>query len=441
MFYKVVLKNFKGFDSFEIDFKEGKTKKTAKKLVLLYGENGIGKSSFVDAFQLLMDTCRSLIKIRLFNISLADDTIDADIFVPSSIERKNAYHIEYLIKNLKKISSNKPMELCFYGYDDMHNSFEYYMKFDSLCIIEETLISNKKIIFNIDSNKTLQNSISKNKEFIEKLEEYKNMYFGKHTLLSCIFYLLDDLSADFLSENLSANLLSFINEINLIDIFRPQSFNFESYSYIENDDLLPNLVRGVYKGEYRDKMDNTKKVLSNFFSSYYDNIEGVDYEIKEQDNGAKIYMLVFLEKTIDGIIKIPFALESTGTRKLVSLFTYFYQVFSKNMTSLIDEIDSGISISLLQRIVNNFDVNKFKGQLILTTHNLMLMKENWKKNIYIMSRDERFHVAARSLDSFKREVQPNTDIVGKYLKNKFGGVVTHGGTLFEDIIIDKDISD
>ena len=435
MFYKVVLKNFKNFDFFEINFKEGKTKESAKKLILLYGENGVGKSSFVDAFQLLMNSMNSLINIRTFNKSIINEVEYNEEIAISLSDHSKRFHIDYLIKDLKRISSNEPMELVFYGYDQNRKSFEYSMVFDSSSIIKESLIVNKKSVFNIDENKKLQHSICDNREFSDKLEAYKNMYFGKHTLLSCVTYILEDFSQDYVIENVSDHLLGFVKEINLLDIFRPQTFRFDSYSYTYNDSLLPNLVRGVYRDDFLERLDNTKSILSKFFSSLYENIDGVEYDVADSTNGVKKYSLVFLERSSNGIIRVPFGLESTGTKKLVALFTYFYQVFSQNMTALIDEIDSGLSVSLLQRIVSSFDVTKFRGQLILTTHNLMLMKEIWKKNIYIMRRDTNYHVIAYSLDIFKREIQPNTDIVGKYLKNRFGGVAGYDGSLFDSLII------
>ena len=70
------------------------------------------------------------------------------------------------------------------------------------------------------------------------------------------------------------------------------------------------------------------------------------------------------------IVEVPFDLESTGTKKLLTLFPLFYSVAEGDVV-FIDEIDTGIHDVLFAHIIKNI-VDTSKGQLIFTTHNTLL---------------------------------------------------------------------
>ena len=54
MFEYVKLKNFKSFENLEFDLTDRNN--NPKKLILIYGENGIGKSNLASAFFMLSET-------------------------------------------------------------------------------------------------------------------------------------------------------------------------------------------------------------------------------------------------------------------------------------------------------------------------------------------------------------------------------------------------
>ena len=86
--------------------------------------------------------------------------------------------------------------------------------------------------------------------------------------------------------------------------------------------------------------------------------------------------MVFLESSPEGVARIPYNLESTGTIKLYALMSYFYHVMKEESTVMIDEIDSGIHDLLLKSVIDSLG-NKMKGQLIITTHNMLLLKNEY----------------------------------------------------------------
>ena len=72
MFEYVKLKNFKSFG--DIYFNLLDRNNQPKKMVLIYGENGIGKSNLASAFFMLSETLRTMDVRDLLESLLADDS-------------------------------------------------------------------------------------------------------------------------------------------------------------------------------------------------------------------------------------------------------------------------------------------------------------------------------------------------------------------------------
>ena len=59
MFTYVKLKNYKSLVDFEVDLTDSKN--NPKKMVVIYGENGTGKTNFINAFSTLSETINTKI--------------------------------------------------------------------------------------------------------------------------------------------------------------------------------------------------------------------------------------------------------------------------------------------------------------------------------------------------------------------------------------------
>ena len=82
MFTYLKLKNYKSLINFEVDLTESRN--TPKKLVSIYGENGVGKSNFVDSFYTLKKFTNSKITNKNFE-SLANER---------DLTEKNIYYVD-----------------------------------------------------------------------------------------------------------------------------------------------------------------------------------------------------------------------------------------------------------------------------------------------------------------------------------------------------------
>ena len=71
MFEYVKLKNFKSFGNIEFSLLDRNNQ--PKKMVLIYGENGIGKSNLASAFFMLSETLRTMDVRDIMECLLTDD--------------------------------------------------------------------------------------------------------------------------------------------------------------------------------------------------------------------------------------------------------------------------------------------------------------------------------------------------------------------------------
>ena len=71
MFEYVKLKNYKSFGNIEFSLLDRNNQ--PKKMVLIYGENGVGKSKIDSAFFMLSETLRTLYISDIMESLLADD--------------------------------------------------------------------------------------------------------------------------------------------------------------------------------------------------------------------------------------------------------------------------------------------------------------------------------------------------------------------------------
>lgn len=84
MFTKIRLKNYKSFVDFSVDFLQKKG--LAQKAVIIYGENGVGKSNFASAFYTLCESVQTIsvrkaIQTFLIRISFYTLWESRDLFI------------------------------------------------------------------------------------------------------------------------------------------------------------------------------------------------------------------------------------------------------------------------------------------------------------------------------------------------------------------------
>ena len=111
MFTKVRLHNFRSFDDVEIDFTDRRNR--PKKMILLYGENGMGKTSIVNAFYFLTQSFQTMETRDILQdfLSRKPERMSKEDFL--NILRHSLLTMEDLISENKMIGSGSPMSLEF----------------------------------------------------------------------------------------------------------------------------------------------------------------------------------------------------------------------------------------------------------------------------------------------------------------------------------------
>ena len=120
-------------------------------------------------------------------------------------------------------------------------------------------------------------------------------------------------------------------------------------------------------------------------------------------------------------VQIEYNIESTGTKNILKILPYLISA-AKGKTVIINEIDNGIHDLLMLKILENLSED-LKGQLIITTHNTLLLEEEFiKDSIYIFKVDENANKKLLALNKFEGRVHPNLSIRKRYLKGLYGGI-------------------
>ena len=161
-------------------------------------------------------------------------------------------------------------------------------------------------------------------------------------------------------------------------------------------------------------------IFSDFFSSTNSDIKRLYYDRTFNDKVIK-YKL-YIEKLVAGQYRqIPFSKESTGNHQLLRVFCYILSAAEGNIVA-IDEADSGIHDYLFMKILQEV-MPYIKGQLIMTTHNTMLMEADFSRNsTYILSEDEFGRKAIRAISDYDKRTYLSNNIKNKYINNEYGGL-------------------
>ena len=150
MFTYVTLKNFKSFEDITLDLTDKNNH--PKSLVLIYGENGIGKSNLASAFYMLSETLRTMDVRDIMQDILNNKPDDLSNDKLMSLIRNRFKDIETLIQENKTVDSNENMYMEF-GLDIKGQSAKYILEMNNTEIIHESLdcvlVKNKGVAIDI----------------------------------------------------------------------------------------------------------------------------------------------------------------------------------------------------------------------------------------------------------------------------------------------------
>ena len=364
----------------------------------IYGANASGKSSVFEAFQ-FMALC------VLESLSFSDDNkknpykLKVDSFKFSeSREKPSEFEINYIDKKGKK-------ELY----------YNYGFKIDNSGILEEYLAFNTKT------------GVKRNEDYtyIFKRERNQKLYLD-----SSIEKFRENLEISLKEKTLLVSLGAKLNIDEFIRVrtwfINTEVINFSNSLYgafLEN--ILPNNII---------ESEEVRKNLVSFINSFDDSI--IDIEVEKisaiDENDKDNYRVFTIHKSDKGTstARISMNEESSGTKKMFSLYQTLLDVLEKGGVFFADELDIKLHPLLMRNILLTFtdkEKNPNNAQLIFTTHNTIYM------DMDLLRRDEIWFVEKDngvsnlySLDDITNEkgekVRKDSNYEKHYLLGNYGAI-------------------
>lgn len=436
MFTYVKAKNFKSLK--DIEFNLNKTKTKTNQFISIYGENGSGKTNIVELFKLLQQSTMSrATDIAMNKMPKEFWKIQEEMSDQLPTEIRQIFQLSFNLKEYRMLDEEEATEIK-YGFKINNKDGFYYIKFDDE-IIEEKLYymagKQRAYLFQInkENNKIIKNlnkNIFINEKYNEELIDGIDKYWGKYTFLSLLSFETIEKNKDYIDNNISKNIIEVIDKIWLMTVHVDKGALKIIPDGFVKVRKLNNIQKGIVK---KDKLPEIKKyenVLNIFFTQAYADIKEVKYKINEKED--RIHYELYFNKMIGGQIKsIPSRLESDGTRRILNQFdTLIGSLLGE--TVILDEIDNGIHDVLMKNIIMSIK-DEITGQLIITTHNTLLLEILPKENIYILSTDYNGNKTINSIKEYGIKIQKNNNARDLYFKGVFGGIPTTDYIDFEEI--------
>ncbi|EOS47856.1 AAA family ATPase [Lachnospiraceae bacterium JLR.KK009] len=422
MFTKVKLKNYKSLVDLEVDLKG--TKNQPKPLIIIYGENGVGKSNFAASFLTLSESLQTM-SLRKVIQQFMEETMDGipKEFVVKMISQ-NLRDTETIIKNCKTINSKGNMLLEF-GFIIGRKHGNYILEYDDTKLVHErldyALNKNKTNLYDITlENIKINDKLFLDSEYAKELKELLVKYRGKHSFLSILLSEKEEKADGYVEEKVSGSLFDVINR------FRGMSLRVKTGNKGERGrigvphKILGELIEGEIDVSEEAELDQAQELLNEFFSQAYSDIKGAYYRKEYREHRIE-YELVFRKLIYGKVVDIAAESESTGTLHLLDILP-FLLMGVKGKAVVIDELDTGIHDLLVNSILSNV-LDSIRGQLIITTHNTMLLETEIDPScIYTFYVDKDANKYLEPIVAYEGRAHPNLNYRNRYLKGMYGGI-------------------
>lgn len=441
----VELKNYKSLVHVHVDFMKTKTK--PKNLILIYGENGVGKSNFATSFYTLSEIIRTMSSIEMWKKIMAD-TNNGMIrsfsneksqtiyeFVQTSL-KKGFKDIEMIIKEYKTIHTKENMVLE-YGFMYKGKSGVYHIEMNDNEIVSERLEyvfhKNQTYFFDIHTDSMKINpNLFEDKAYYNEFYSLLEKYWGKHSFLSILAYEIQDKKRGYVKKKISNSLYEVLTYLQTIGTRVKVRNDSEIGLMGIQHNIVTDLMMGGMPISEKKILNKTEYILNEIFTSLYSDIKKVYYKVEPKEEHIQ-YKLMVRKLMYGEMVDIDFELESTGTQNILDLIPYLIAA-CEGRTIVIDELDTGIHDLLVNNILENV-TRYLKGQLIITTHNTMLIESSIpKENIYIFHVDRNAGKELIALTDFNGRIHKNINPRKKYLNGMYGGIPISSDIDFGELI-------
>ena len=434
MFTSLELHNYKSLVELNVSFL--KKKDIAKKLIVVYGENGVGKSNFASAFFTLYESMQTLSVRKAIMAFLEDkkEYANKDSFIRAVSSKLR--DTEAIIKNCKTIDSSDNMSLKF-GFNIGEKEGSYLIEYDDTQIVRErleyALVKNRCVLFDISLNeRKINKKLFLESEYAYEVEENLTKYKGRHSLLSIIYNDLEEKANEYVQKRIHPALYKIIGDFVTMSVSLKHGNHGEFDKIGVSHEILSQLKSGTLNIEDEEELDKAEELLNNFFTQTYSDIKEVFYKKEVINEKSFKYELFFKKKIYGNLIDVSYELESTGTLHLLKILPYLLMSVEGTVV-VIDELDTGIHDLLVENLLNSI-IDSIGGQLIVTTHNTMILdSEIDPEYIYtfVVDRDAKKELVP--IVEFENRVHPNLNYRNRYLKGMYGGIPNIADIDFDEL--------
>ena len=441
MFTKITLENFRSFDHIVFDLTEKGN--VPKHLAVLYGENGAGKSNLMSAFVLLPELTRTMDVRDAYERLLTRDAIFQDEKMEKVMREQKRHSLRdmsAIIKDYRMIDCEDPI-VAEYEFNINGNNGCYRVEFGQDEIVHERLeyVLNRRrgLYFDCSSDGILINDTviqgTNGKDFLVDVKETAKRYWGKHSLLAILLYEMKDKSNAFGRDNVTENFNTVLREFRGLSC--AVSMGNKSWEGLSSKlQVLKRPLQGHLSLRRETELDYASDFFTQLFTSVDLSVRKIFY--KKEFHDDEIYYKLIEEKYIAGNYRrIDFERESAGNCQLLNISCYLLTACMGGVV-ILDEAEANIHDLLFQKLLEEIRPI-LKGQVIMTTHNTMLMEASFAREAtYILSvdPDNPSDKKIRCISDYRKRTYAANNIRNKYLNCEYGGVPELRQTEFQESI-------
>lgn len=405
MLIKFIFKNFKSFlEESELTLEAGRITELPSnvfelndsdkflKTAIIYGANASGKSNVIQAFSFMKEwvlnsfqfpEIYSVIPLKNFKLSEEGRTSDSEFEVYFKINNKE-YRYGFIM-NEEEIKSEwlmvkKTIKSSKYSY-------VFYKELTKFIPGITELSNYDTFVRNLDKKTLILSMLSK---------------FEIKDIQNALIWFQQSRVLDYGNLNLERNM----------EIIFPHRAKNNSQYIKKLVIFLNKFDNGIADFRIVDKDKND----DNLFKSKYVRSDSIYTKHKAIDS--------------DSYIELPLNDESSGTRKMISLYDSLFNVIENGSVLFVDELDAKLHPLLTRYIINIFNdnnINTKNAQLVLTSHDTTVLNNNFfrRDQIWFVQKDingisELFSLYDFEIDDTK--VRKDASFNRDYLSGKYGAI-------------------
>lgn len=428
MFTQIRLQNFYSFKDVTFDLSCGS--KGYKHLAIVYGENGSGKTNLMSGLGIFIDLMRTMdvrdmIEQILYDQEHPQNSEDTFPKLSQQMLARVLRSSENLFNECRMSGSSDPVRL---QYDFLIDGKKgvYIVEFGAEGILHERLeyaIEKRRgVYFDLTpEKKAINKALFQSETLKNDVINQARRFWGKHTFLAIFIHEMSDKADQYIQEGLLKNFLRVLTAFSRVSCYI--NANNNPHALISSPSrglLLTQIESGSVNKSRVSQIERTARILTQLFRAINGDNKELYYKM-DTDGSDRVRYQLRIRKKISGEIRdLPFEYESYGNHQIIKMLPFLLRALLGE-TVVLDESDSGIHDLLYSKIISEA-APYIKGQLILTTHNTLLLEvRDIKDAFYVLRENEEADRVVVAIANAGDRIFQQTSIRNKYLSGAYGG--------------------